>query len=113
MNDWRKPCEHGVYVGEHSTSHWDQNKLDYVLDESSVCPGGSPVTVADLEGLGHRWWVCGDDFSLIEEKNDTCAVHLPTDFPIACGWRLLIPIPDPQPATEWGPDHPSYDEMGQ
>lgn len=54
MNDWRKPCEHGVYVGEHSTenwvwgaTYWERGK--YVLDEASVCPGGSPVSVADLE----------------------------------------------------------------
>lgn len=29
------------------------------------------------------------------------------------GWVWDDSIPDPQPATEWGPDHPSYDEMGQ
>lgn len=94
MNDWRKPCEHGEYVRH----YWGTIGFDETEKTLNSCPGGAPVTAADLKG-GKVWW---------------CEVHNAQRNSRAGCWkgdvawaedcrvveRLLIPIPDTQPATE-------------
>lgn len=55
-----------------------------------------PVTFADLEGLGERVWFCDILGKAFLKYPPDCPPSSRHDI---CGWRLLIPIP--QPASEW------------
>lgn len=87
MIDARLPCEHRRY---------DAHNLPYDIDPTNdhKCPGGSPVTTADLEGLGEKVWWCSYESSIWHNRNTPpvqCDSH-----DGRCGWRILIPIPETQ-----------------
>lgn len=96
-SDLRVPCEHGAY-----------DPHDWVIDgfgHTRICEGGRPVSLADLEALGEKVWLCierdsqGTAISNLPGGPNHCyftgryhkgkARHLAD-----CGERILLPIPD-------------------
>lgn len=61
---------------------------------------GEAINLLVSEGLGEKVWWCAQTESVGRFKNQRC-VDLGSD---GCGWRLLIPIPETQPATVPEPD---------
>lgn len=108
MNDWRKPCgAHGRFEKHprpDAIPTMILGSAGMVFADEDWCPGGSPVTAADLEGLGEKidWCVLHDSEAMhwVGELATTCTRAFGTDEPCEFERRLLIPIPDPQRATE-------------
>lgn len=73
--DWRTPCEHGTY---------DSHPVPDGRIRVAFCPGGSPVTTADLEKLGDMFDWCVIHYAFASDHTGNCKVEK----------RLLLPIPD-------------------